>query len=154
MLSEFFSREEFERSGAAEARGIKNAMGATDLAASVRLCRVVLDPLRRHLARPVRITSGYRSPAVNLAIGNAAPSSQHTRGEAADIEVTGMTSTQLFDTIRALGLPVDQLINEFPPDGWVHVSYRTPSPTGKDRNRGECLRATKRAGTTVYTPVP
>ncbi len=96
----------------------------------VALCAAVLDPLRQALGKPVRVTSAYRSAAVNRAIGGAV-SSQHMVGEAADLKVEGMTSQQLAMFIHAERLPYDQLIWE---PTWVHVSYSI------GRQRGETLR--------------
>lgn len=96
----------------------------------VALCAAVLDPLRQALGKPVRINSGFRSAAVNKAIGGST-TSQHMVGEAADIRVEGMTPQQLATFIAAERLPFDQLIWE---PTWVHVSYSI------GRQRGETLR--------------
>jgi len=96
----------------------------------IALCAAILDPLRQALGKPVRVTSAFRSAAVNRAIGGAV-SSQHMVGEAADIKVDGMTSQQVAMFIAAERLPFDQLIWE---PTWVHVSYSI------GRQRGETLR--------------
>ena len=103
--------------------------------ALVALCTTVLDPIRDHVGRPVRVTSGYRCPALNTRIGGAA-SSQHMRGEAADIQVDGYTEAQLWDLWRWLGwrsgLRYGQAIFEDsrPDDptrgSWIHVSLGAP----------------------------
>ena len=97
----------------------------------------VLEPLRVALGVSVRVTSGYRSPEVNAAVGGAA-SSQHTEGEAADIWVEGMAAEDLARKIVGLGLVFDQLIVErdAPAERWVHVSYRA------GRCRNQMLRKT------------
>ena len=97
----------------------------------------VLEPLRMALGVSVRVTSGYRSPEVNAAVGGAA-SSQHTEGEAADIWVEGMAAEDLARKIVGLGLVFDQLIVEraAPAERWVHVSYRA------GRCRNQMLRKT------------
>lgn len=83
----------------------------------------VLQPVRDMIGGPVKVNSGYRSPAVNHAI-NGATNSQHCKGEAADLDTTD--NARLFYLIRDK-LPFDQLIweagNDNHPD-WVHVSYR------------------------------
>src|SRR5690606_28476100 len=96
--------------------------------------------LRDALGTPVLVNSGFRSAAVNKAVGGAA-TSQHRLGQAADIRVNGMTSAQLARRIAELGLPFDQLIEEF--GRWVHVSYGP-------RHRRQILRATSENGRTVY----
>lgn len=80
----------------------------------------ILQPLRDILGRPVIINSAYRSPQVNAIVGGVA-TSQHSRGEAADIRVPDMSPLELARFIRDIQLPYDQLIRE---PTWVHVSYR------------------------------
>lgn len=93
----------------------------------------VLDKAREAYGKPVTVTSGYRSPAVNKAVGGVS-NSQHQKGQAADIS-TGQGkegNKKLFEIIRSQG-NFDQLINEYD-YSWVHVSF---NPKG---NRGEVLR--------------
>jgi hypothetical protein len=78
--------------------------------------------LRTVYGKPIRVNSGYRCPKLNKAVGGSA-TSQHVLGQAADI--TGGNKSEnkiLFDLIKSLKLPFDQLIWE---NGgtWVHVSY-------------------------------
>ena len=112
--------------------GLINTPGSTETAALRTLVVEVLEPLRMAIGRPVHVTSGYRSPSVNAAV-NGAPSSQHMRGEAADIWVEGMAAEDLARKIVSLGLVFDQLIVErdAPAERWVHVSYRA----GRCRNQ-------------------
>lgn len=87
-----------------------------------KLCIYILQPLRDAYKMPIRVNSGYRSTVVNRIVGGA-PTSQHLRGMAADIN-TGTISgnKRLFSLIQELNLPFDQLIDE---KGlkWIHVSY-------------------------------
>jgi hypothetical protein len=127
MLSENFSLAEFLRSETAQQLGIANIPNETEIAAMATLCVKVLEPLRAHFRWPVRITSGFRVPALCLAIGSTA-TSQHVRGEASDIEIDGVSNFIVASWI-ADNLPFDQLILENhvrgqPNSGWVHVSYR------------------------------
>ena len=97
------------------------------------LVRHVLQPARDALGMPVRVTSGYRSPAVNRAVGGV-PRSPHLRGEAADLVCAD--NARLFHTLRRI-TPFDQLIwegGDHRQPAWVHVSHR---PDG--RNRGEVV---------------
>ena len=83
----------------------------------------MLDPLRQAWGRPIIVNSGYRSPAVNRAVGGV-PNSQHTRGEAADITAgSPELNRQLYELAQRLALPYDQLIDE---RGyrWLHVSHK------------------------------
>lgn len=95
------------------------------------LVEKVLDPLRELYGKAIRVSSGYRSPAVNKSV-NGATSSQHARGEASDITVGNKEGNKkLFELIRD-NLEYDQLINEYD-YSWIHVSYR------KDRLRKQIL---------------
>lgn len=83
----------------------------------------VLQPLRDAYGKPITVNSGYRSPLVNKSVGGV-PTSQHIKGEAADI--TGGSKGEnkvLFDLIKNT-LDFDQLINEHD-YSWIHVSYKT-----------------------------
>lgn len=110
--------------------GITNHPPPEARAALARVVEHVLEPLQAHLPSPIRITSGYRSPALNAAVGGS-PTSQHQVGEAVDFQVAGFPPLQLVEIIRELRLPVDQCIAE---PTWVHVSYGP-------RHRRQFLRA-------------
>tara|TARA_R110002124_G_scaffold23240_3_gene86427 strand:- start:579 stop:1031 length:453 start_codon:yes stop_codon:yes gene_type:complete len=106
------------------------------------LCEHVLEPIRLSMNRPIHVSSGYRCERLNKKIGGA-KSSQHMQGQAADIQVIGIKTEDLFQFIRDANLPYDQIIQEF--DSWVHISYKSAS-------RNEALIATKLGnGRTVYT---
>lgn len=99
------------------------------------LCVNVLEPIRAHFGRPVRVNSAFRSERVNRAVGGT-PTSQHRLGEAADIEIGGVSNRDLARWIAA-NLDFDQVILENhdprdPSSGWVHVSYRVK----RNRNQG------------------
>lgn len=120
--------------------GLPNVANRIERAALLALAVHVLQPLRDALGKPVYITSGFRSAAVNRAVGGVADS-QHRKGQAADIRVHGMTSMALAQRIVALELPFDQLIEEF--GQWVHVSYAP-------QRRRQQLTAVRREGRTHY----
>lgn len=144
-LTPHFTIDEFERSQTAARRGLKNRMGPSQRAAAKALCENVLEPTRALAGSPISVSSGYRAPKVNAAVGGSS-SSQHMRGEAADISTNSLTTEELFQLIKGSAIKFDQLIQEF--DSWIHVSYRA------GRNRGQCLRATRERGRTVYREVP
>lgn len=121
-LSEHFTVEEFEYSATAIRLGIANKIPNELLDAARMLCEEILEPLHRQLAMPIQIDSGYRCLALNRAIGSK-DNSQHIKAEAADIKVKGMMPTEICDAIELLELPFDQLIEEYGPGGWCHVSY-------------------------------
>ena len=79
-----------------------------------------LQPLRDKLQKPILITSGYRSEALNKIVGGKY-NSQHLKGQACDFKVSGMTINQIIDFIRKNNIEFDQLINEY--DKWVHISF-------------------------------
>ncbi len=117
----YFTLNELTRSATAEARGIDNTPPPTAVTALETLVTKVLDPLREAWGAPIRITSGYRSVALNKAVGGAAHS-QHTLGEAADINLgSAQQNAQLWALLRSLALPVDQAINEHD-FKWIHIS--------------------------------
>ncbi|EKP11793.1 D-Ala-D-Ala carboxypeptidase family metallohydrolase [Leptospira borgpetersenii] len=88
-----------------------------------RLCETILEPLRETIGCPIRINSGFRSPAVNRKIKGSV-TSQHMNGEAADICVPEMKALDIVKIIARLNVPFHQLINEGTTSGatWVHVS--------------------------------
>lgn len=88
------------------------------------LCKNILDPLREAVG-PIRVTSGYRCKRLNTAV-KGSNTSQHTKGQAADIKGIKVSNAELFHKIQKMNLPFDQLIWEYgteqDPD-WVHVSF-------------------------------
>lgn len=138
-LSRHFTLREFVRSQVAARKDIDNTPDAEAIEAIKRLCTRVLDPVRKEFG-PFSPSSGYRSPELNRAV-KGARGSQHTLGQAADIEVPGLANVDLARWIRDNVSSFDQLILEFydsndPFAGWVHVSYVSP-----EDNRGEVLTA-------------
>lgn len=144
-ITQNFTVREFTRSSTADANGIdiRIVEGSPVHRAVTALCECVLQPLRDALGQPVHITSGYRPAHVNALVGGV-EGSDHTKGKAADITVSGMTPLELAQQIKRLGLEFDQLIQEF--DRWVHVSF-------SGRRRMETLTAwTHPDGGTRYEP--
>lgn len=122
-----------------------NVPDAAQIAALNRLAANVLEPLQRAVGRPIVVNSAFRSYEVNRAVGGVS-SSQHLTGEAADIKIIGMTNIELATAIYRLRLPVDQLIIEGPPSGWVHVSHRAYG------NRGQYLISPDTKSTSPWAP--
>jgi hypothetical protein len=151
-LSEHLSLAEVIKSETAKRRGVSNMPTEAHLTNFKLLAEKVFEPIRNHFGNPIHISSGYRSKALNEAIGGAS-SSQHCTGEAIDIDMDGsadgITNKMVFDYIKE-NLQFDQLIWEFGtssnPD-WVHVSYES---SGRQRN--QILKAVKKAGATSYLP--
>lgn len=113
--------------------GIANKPNRQQMSALITLCGKVLQPARDMIGVPICVNSGFRSVAVNNAVGGA-QGSQHTRGEAADITVHSREGNKmLFELIRD-NLPFDQLIDERD-YSWIHVSYKS-----EEKNRKQVLR--------------
>lgn len=115
-----FNLNEYTVSQTAARRGVPNKPGDKEIAAIRELHKNIIQPLSKAVGKHVVINSGFRSLRVNRLVGGA-KSSQHTKGEAADIIIPGMSVEEVIFTIRKLNLPFDQLINEF--GSWTHVSY-------------------------------
>ena len=151
-LTTNFSLAELTASQTAARKGIPNNPSAGQIENLKKLCESILQPIRNHYDAPVIVSSGYRSAELSINIGSS-EKSQHCKGEAADIQVSGIDNKKLAQYIKN-NLDYDQLILEFykeeegPHSGWVHVSY-----VGKG-NRKESLTATRSDTTnkTVYSP--
>ena len=123
----YFSIDELSASATANQRNIPNVPSDLTIKNLILLVENILDPLREAYGKPIRVNSGYRSIALNKAVGGAS-SSQHMTGQAADISAGSRKENQkLFDLVQKLKLPFDQLIFEKGslkegPD-WVHVSF-------------------------------
>lgn len=142
-LSKSFTLAELTISQEAARSGLPNKPTDAHIANLRSLCENILQPLRDRVKRPVIVSSGFRSPTVNRRIGGS-QSSQHTKGQAVDFTIPGMEVAEVVLLIRRMGLPYDQLIDEF--SQWVHVSY---SP----RHRRQTLTARYIGGKTVYKPL-
>ena len=133
----YFSIDELCASSTARQRNIPNVPSDLSVRNLILLVDNILDPLREAYGKPIRVNSGYRSIALNKAVGGAS-SSQHMTGQAADITAGSRKENQkLFDLVQKLKLPFDQLIFEKGslkegPD-WVHVSFN------ESRNRRQIL---------------
>ena len=133
-LSAHFSLTEFTKSQTAERKGIDNTPDDNHIEAMEQLCHAVLEEIRYHFQKPMVINSGYRSPALCEAIGSKS-TSQHAKGQAADIEIPGVDNLKLAQYIQDK-MDFDQLILECytgdPSSGWVHVSDNNQGENRKD----------------------
>lgn len=148
-LTANFSLHELTKSETALRLGLDNTPGEAEIAALTLLAQKVLQPVRDHYGKGVKVNSGYRSPESNAAVGGS-KTSDHCKGQAADIEIPGVPNAELAQWIMD-NLEYTQLILEFytpgvPDSGWVHVSY-DPSNLKKQE-----LTAMKVAGKTQYVP--
>ena len=137
-LSEHFKLAEFERSDVAQALQINNRVPAELIPSLRTLCREVLEPLRQHVGKPIRINSGYRCPALNgseQVQGQA--NSQHLKGEAADIHLDSVAEGRDWFKWLMDNTNVDQLIWERKGSTcWIHVSCK-PRPE-ENRHHVKC----------------
>jgi zinc D-Ala-D-Ala carboxypeptidase len=141
-LSKNFTLEELTYTNT----GLPNVPTEAQIVRLTDLVTKVLQPLREQWGKPIRVNSGFRSEEVNKAV-KGAPTSQHCKGEAADIEADN--NAGLFQMIRQ-GYTFDQLIWEGGSDlqpNWVHVSYHA------EENRNLVLRMKVVDGVTKYIPM-
>lgn len=118
----YFTFTEFERSATAARLKIDNRIPGELRQNAQALVEAVLDPLRQTWGRPIAITSGYRCPALNRAVGGSA-ASHHMRAMAADITAGSRDDNRrLYNLVLELRLPFTQLIDE-KNYRWLHVSY-------------------------------
>lgn len=140
-ISRHFSYSEFEKSHTAKARGFSNVIPSPGVKEAVReLTLSVLQPLRNAWGKPLIIRSGYRCPRLNAAVGGV-PTSQHLKGEAADIGTA--TPVRLAQMVLDLRLPFDQMI-VYPT--FVHISHRKGGP---QRGRVLFARFRQRTGSHI-----
>lgn len=120
----FFTIKELTKSDIAKRSRINNIPTKQEEQNLIALVDNILDPLREAYGKPIVVTSGFRCERLNKLV-NGSKTSQHRLGQAADIrtvEDTREENKKLFELIKELNLPFDQLINEYDFD-WVHVSY-------------------------------
>ena len=149
QLTENFSLAEMIKSETALRLGMDNTPPEEVVNNLRTLCEHVLQPLRIAYGRGIKVNSGYRAPEVNAAVGGS-KTSDHCRGQAADIEIPGVPNYDLALYISQY-FYFTQLILEFytpgvPDSGWVHVSY---DPANLKR---QVMTAMRENGKTVYKP--
>lgn len=147
-ISKHISIKEATKSNTAQRLSIDNFPSNDVLVNMQALADNIFEPLRLYVAEPIYISSFYRSPELNKAIGGSA-NSQHCNGQAVDIDDVYSKKFKNVDYFNYIkdNLDFDQLIWEFGDDkspSWVHVSYNL------DNNRGRILKAYKENGKTKY----
>ena len=148
-LSANFNLKEMTKSDTATRLGLDNTPGEVEIENLRLLCEKVLQPVRDHFGKSVTVNSGFRSPESNAAV-NGSKTSDHCKGQAADIEIPGVPNAELAQWIMD-NCDYTQLILEFytqgiPDSGWVHVSF---DPSNLKMQE---LTAVKVAGKTQYLP--
>jgi hypothetical protein len=126
-LSKYFTLEELTYSDTAKKLNINNVPSGEHLIKLKKLANDVLDPIREKYGKPIYVNSGYRCPKLNTAV-NGSKTSQHCKGEAADIRCKG-SKAELFRLIESMlkngEIKVGQLIWEYgtkQEPQWIHVS--------------------------------
>jgi len=143
-LSKNLTLDEATKSATAIKNGISNKPSGEHLSNLIQIATKIFQPVRDHFQKPIIVSSGYRSKALNDLIGGAS-GSQHSKGEALDLDGS-VDNFLIFEFIKN-NLEFDQLIWEFGDDenpDWVHVSYKT------ENNRGEVLQAVRQNGRVIY----
>ena len=144
-LSKNFTLSEIVKSNTAKRLGIENAPNKEHLKNMQVLIRDLIQPIRDAIG-PIRISSGYRSPQLNRAIGGSTKS-QHCKGEALDLQFWKdgkMCNKEIYDWVIKSGIEFDQMINEFD-FAWIHISLKS------SKNRKMVLEAYKdKDGDTAY----
>jgi hypothetical protein len=143
-LSKNLTLGEATKSATAIKNGISNKPSGEHLSNLIQIATKIFQPVRDHFQKPIIVSSGYRSQALNDLIGGAS-GSQHSKGEALDLDGS-VDNFLIFEFIKN-NLEFDQLIWEFGDDenpDWVHVSYKT------ENNRGEILQAVRQNGRVIY----
>ena len=134
-MTEHFSLEELTASDIARRRGIANEPKADDVRRLRQLCLLLLEPLRE-VTGPLRVTSGYRSAALNVAVGGTRDSA-HRYGCAADVVPANFSVGSAWAAAQRLGLPYDQCIWERRGETeWLHIALPRPGETA----RGQAFR--------------
>lgn len=140
-LSPHFTLAEFVDSQTATRKGIDNTP-SPDIVANLTRVAALLEKIRTLVGGQIRISSGYRCPALNRAIGGAS-NSAHMLGLAADINVPGMTPLEVAKLVQLSGIMFDQLIYE---GTWLHVGLSSSA------HRRQVLTATFVDGKATYSP--
>lgn len=148
-LTANFTLAEMIKSETALRHDMDNTPGEAEIENLKALAENVLQPVRDHFQRGVKVNSGFRHPEVNAKVGGS-KTSDHCKGQAADIEIPGVANADLAQWIVD-NLDFRQVILEFytpgiPDSGWVHVSFV------EGDNKKQVLTATKQNGKTVYLP--
>lgn len=142
-LTEHFTTEEMERSNTATRLGLNNKC-PSEFLVNMKLVAERLELVRNHYNSPIRITSCYRSPSVNYAVGGS-ETSAHRYAFAADFTVDGVSNLDVCKWCAENISDYDQIIYEFGKSGWVHIGFTHSTP------RKQLLSAKKEGRATIYS---
>ena len=136
-IMKYFSIKELTKSETATRLKIDNTPTAEVVDNLTALVDNVLDPLRELYGKPIHISSGYRCPRLNKAVGGVA-NSQHLTGQAADINQGSHEENRRLFIYLEEYCAFDQLLWENG-GAWIHVSFRKDG-----KNRQQVKRITKK----------
>ena len=133
QLSKNFTLQELTRTSKESLQAINIEQATNDLVVQQNLTDLavkILQPIRDFYGVPVTVTSGYRCKALNIAVGGST-TSQHSYGEAADIQIDGHSVDEIFADIRSgkvvdLGNVGQVIIEKVGCAKWIHISLMTP----------------------------
>jgi Peptidase M15 len=146
-LTTNFRLWELVKSSTADRLGIDNTPNSEEIRNLRKLCEKILQPARDELG-PIRISSGFRSEELNIAVGGVS-NSDHRLGFAADVIPINVGTKKLAEWVVENCPEFDQVILEFGTldnPNWIHLS-------AAPRNRKQVLRATREDGRVVYRPI-
>ncbi len=146
-LTTNFRLWELTKSSTADRLGIDNTPNSEEIKNLRKLCEKILQPARDALG-PIRISSGFRSEKLNIAVGGVS-NSDHRLGFAVDVIPISVSTRKLAEWVVENCPEFDQVILEFGTldnPNWIHLS-------AAPRNRKQALRATREDGKVVYRPI-
>lgn len=146
-LTANFRLWELVKSSTADRLGIDNTPNSEEIGNLRKLCEKILQPARDELG-PIRISSGFRSEELNIAVGGVS-NSDHRLGFAADVIPINVGTKKLAEWVVENCPEFDQVILEFGTldnPNWIHLS-------AAPRNRKQVLRATREDGRVAYRPI-
>lgn len=146
-LTANFRLWELVKSSTADRLGIDNTPNSEDIGNLRKLCEKILQPARDALG-PIRISSGFRSEELNIAVGGVS-NSDHRLGFAADVIPINVSTKKLAEWVVENCPEFDQVILEFGTldnPNWIHLS-------AAPHNRKQVLRATREDGRVAYRPI-
>ena len=151
VFSTYFTLEEVTRSETAIRKGIDNTPSKEQIFSIQQACSSIMDRIRDHYGKAIRVTSGFRCIKLNKAIGGSSKSQHCSENNDAAIDFEfydhNVNLESVFHWITQISdIRFDQCIAEFLPEGWIHISYCTDS----SKNRGKITRAVKIKGKTKY----
>lgn len=128
----YFELREFVESATAKTKGIDNTPSFVAVSHLDELVETILDPMRAAYGKPIKVTSGFRCPELNKAVGGS-PTSVHPLGYAADVQGSGdfeAFKAFVVSWFKTSGIKFDQLLlesNKATGAKWIHIGLKNAS---------------------------